>query len=87
MRKRILPLAGLLALVLAVGLLVSQFSGGTSADPTGDDALGFIGGDGERSGEPEQAPTLAVEPNSLSLIDANDRGSAGGESFASDGTT
>jgi hypothetical protein len=64
MRKRILPLAGLLALILAVGLLVNQFSGGTSADPTGDDALGFIGGDGERSSESEQVPLGLTAPDS-----------------------
>ncbi|MCH7616242.1 MAG: DUF4349 domain-containing protein [Chloroflexi bacterium] len=54
MRKRILPLAGLLALVLAVGLLVSQLSDGTSADPTDGTTLGFLGvNDG---GDIEQSP-------------------------------
>lgn len=45
MRKRILPLAGLLAVVLAVGLLVSQLSDRTGADPAPNDQQGFIGGD------------------------------------------
>ena len=72
MRKRILPLAGLLALVLAVGLLVSQASGGTSADPTDGTTLGFLNPGTEGSDDSAPVPPLAVEPNSLSLIDATD---------------
>jgi hypothetical protein len=87
MRKRILPLAGLLALVLAVGLLVSQFSGGTSADPTGDDALGFIGGDGVNSDDSAPAPLGLTEPDFLSPANAADRASAGDEGFEGGGTT
>ena len=86
MRKRILPLVGLLALVLAVGLLVSQASGGTSADPTDGTTLGFLNPGTEGSDDSAQVPPLAVEPNSLSLIDATDRGSAG-ESSSSGGTS
>lgn len=58
MRMRFLPLAGLLAAVLTVGLLVSC-SGGTGADPAGDDTLGFLGGDGERSDDFESVPQTA----------------------------
>ncbi|MCH7484655.1 MAG: DUF4349 domain-containing protein [Chloroflexi bacterium] len=58
MRKRILPLAALLAVVPTVGLLVSQLSGGTGTSPAGDDALGFIGGDGERSDDSGPVPPL-----------------------------
>jgi len=57
MRKKILPLAGLLAVVLAVGLLVSQLSGGTSADPTDNVLLGFSGSDGERSDDFPSVPS------------------------------
>lgn len=87
MRKRILPLAGLLAVVLAAGLLISQLSDGTGADPTPKDLLGFSGGDGENSDDSEPAPPFAA--NSLStgsLGDDAGRASAGGADGTFGGT-
>ena len=57
MRKRILPLAGLLAVVLAVGLLVGQLSGGT------------IGGDDARSDD--SAESFSAVPQSREFADSD----------------
>lgn len=85
MRKRILPLAGLLAVVLAVGLLVSQLSGATSVDPT-DNVLGFTGGDGENSDDSGPAPPFAANSNSIDLADDANRASSGVGGGSTDGT-
>ena len=70
MRKRILPLVGLLAVVLTVGLIANLLSGGTSVDPT---ALGFSGGDGESSRNPEPTPAFSPESFSADLADDANR--------------
>ena len=65
MRIIIAPLAGLLAIVLTVGLLVSC-SGGTGTGPAGDDALGLPGGEGERSDDSSGADSKSIDfTNSL----------------------
>jgi hypothetical protein len=46
-------------------------SGGTNADPTGDDALGFIGGDGERSGDSSGAESNSLDSTN-SLLSGGD---------------
>jgi len=56
MRIRILPLAGLLAAALVVGLLVSCGDGTSS----GDDSLGFFGEDGDGSNNLNPAPPNAA---------------------------
>jgi len=60
MRMRILPLAGLLAVILTVGLLVSC-SDGTGTGSAGDDTLGFLGGDGERSDDSSGAESYSQD--------------------------
>lgn len=62
MRKRILPLAGILAVVLAVGFVASQLSGGTSAVPDSDGlSILSFGDDGEESNAVDPAPTSAAD--------------------------
>jgi hypothetical protein len=82
MRKRILPLAGLLAIVLAVGLLVSQLSGGSSVDPT---VLGFSGGDSGVSAVPDPDAPFSTEPYSSNLAEEANRDSIVGVEDAASG--
>ena len=75
MRKRILPLAGLLAVILAVGLLVGQLSGGTIG---GDDAgeieqtsLGFMNVAGDDARSDDSAESFSAVPQSREFADSD----------------
>jgi hypothetical protein len=63
MRKRILPLAGILAAVLTVGLVVSQLADGTGANSTTSNPLatgGPLASNGDGAGEsPDSGPSPA----------------------------
>ena len=72
MRMRFIPLIGVLAVVLTVGLLASLLSGGTSADPRDSTTLGFLntGADSDDSGP---AATSSPESYSADLADDANR--------------
>ena len=86
MRKRILPLAGLLAVVLAVGFLVGQLSDGTGGGPTGDDALGLNADGVGESGDAGPAPPFAANFSSVDLPEDANRAAAGVGGGGADGT-
>lgn len=71
MRKRLFPLAAILAVALAVGFLVSELSSGTSAGREGGATLQSNGDDGApRAGDSdssEQAPPIFGGPDSLTF--------------------